>query len=165
MEKYIEYIVNKFKDKKFAKTYIIVAGIVLALLLALYLVPEKSVSPTLEEEQSSDYKNNKSSSTPTTVPTQTLSYSDALKLYVDRRIQFDENCLVNPSYVTFKKGTKIMLDNRASKPRQVYLDGQQYSLKAYGFRIITLTTSAKLPHTIAIDCGNGKNNGRILLQR
>ena len=95
----------------------------------------------------------------------TLSYTAAVKLYTDRRIQFDENCAVEPEYATFKKGTVIMLDNRASKAKTISLDSQKYSLCAYGFKIVTLSTAAKLPHTIMIDCGTGQNNGRILLQQ
>ena len=95
----------------------------------------------------------------------TLSYTKAVNLYADRRIQFDNNCVVTPNYITFKKGTAIMLDNRAPKDVSVSLDSTKYSLKAYGFKIITLTTTATLPHTIMVDCGSGQNNGRILLQQ
>ncbi len=99
--------------------------------------------------------------TPTPKP---LSYSDAVGLYVNRRLQFDVNCVVNPSYVVFKKGTQIMLDNRYDKPRAVYLNGVLYNLSAYGFKIVTLTTTKPLPYTIIVDCGSGKNNGRIILE-
>lgn len=104
--------------------------------------------------------------TPKKTPTPTkppLSYSEAVSLYTNRRIQFDANCLAIPNYVVFAKGTKIMLDNRSSQARSVYLDGQRYSLAAYGFQIVTLTTTAPLPHTMRIDCGTGKNNGQILI--
>jgi|SRR3989344_2848426 len=97
--------------------------------------------------------------------TQTLSYSDAVKIYANKTLQFDSNCLVNPSYLTLKEGTSIMLDNRANLQRAVYLDSVQYNIAPYGFKIATLTTNAPLPHTIQVDCGNGKNNGRILLQQ
>ncbi len=95
----------------------------------------------------------------------TLSYGDAVKKYQDRRIQFDPNCIPVPYYVVFKKGTSIMLDNRYNKARPIYLDGAKYNIGAYGFKIVTLTTTAKLPHTIRIDCGTGKNNGSIFLEQ
>jgi hypothetical protein len=108
-------------------------------------------------------------STSTSAPTPDLSYGEALKMYENRRFQFSfndiNNCIMTPSSSVFKKGTKVMLDNRVNKQITVYFDGTAYNLKAYGFRIITLTTSAQLPHTIKVDCGTGKNNGQILLQQ
>ncbi len=94
-----------------------------------------------------------------------LSYSDALKIYKDKRIQFGSNCVPVPYYVVFKVGTKIMLDNRYNQTRPVYLDDYKYTLAPYGFKIVTLTTTAKLPHTMRVDCGTGKNNGSIFLEQ
>lgn len=102
---------------------------------------------------------------PSAKPTTALSYTEAVNQYINRRLQFDPNCVVIPNYVVFKKGTQIMLDNRSGQARPVFLDGQRYNLEAYGFRIITLTTTASLPHTIKVDCGTGKNNGQIILQQ
>ena len=70
-----------------------------------------------------------------------------------------------PYSASFKNGTKIMLDNRYKKPLTVSLDGQPYYLGAYNFEIVTAGTSAKLPHTIKVNCGTGKNNGSIMLQK
>lgn len=98
-------------------------------------------------------------------PNTSLSYSNAVRIYNGRRIQFDSNCIATPSYVVFKKGTTIMLDNRYGKARPVYLDGVKYNIGAYGFKIVTLTTTAKLPHMIKIDCGTGKNNAQIFLEQ
>ena len=94
-----------------------------------------------------------------------LSYDQALALYKNKRIQFDQSCVMVPNYVTFKKGVTIMLDNRASKQRIIALDNQKYSFPAYSFKIVTLSTTATLPHTISVDCGTGQNNGSIVLQK
>lgn len=56
-----------------------------------------------------------------------------------------------------------MLDNRLDAGRSVYLNGAQYYLELYGFRIITLTAPAATPYTIIVDCGTGKNNATIVL--
>jgi len=110
-----------------------------------------------------------STQTSTSTPTPSLSYGEALKIYEGRRFQFSLNglndCVMSPTSTAFKKGTSVMLDNRADKQITVYLDGVAYNIKAYDFKIITLTTSAQLPHTIKVDCGNGKNNGQIILQQ
>ena len=94
-----------------------------------------------------------------------LSYTQAVTLYKDRIIQFDQNCVAFPNQVAFKQGATIMLDNRSNKQRTISLDSQRYSFAPYGFKIVTLSTTATLPHTILIDCGTGQNNGSIILQK
>lgn len=93
-----------------------------------------------------------------------LTYTQAINVYANRRIQFDVNCAVIPNNLVFKKGTQVMLDNRSNQKRAVFFDGNQYNLEPYGFKIITLSTSLPLPHTVRIDCGSGKNNGQLILQ-
>ena len=103
----------------------------------------------------------KKSTTPSTESA--LTYDQAIKEYGNKRIQFDPNCAVIPSYSNYLNNTKVMFDNRYEKGRWFYLDGKGYYLSPYGFKIVTLY-SKTLPHTVMIDCGTGKNNGQILLQ-
>lgn len=92
-----------------------------------------------------------------------LTYSEAVQLYKDRRIQFAPDCQVVPVSSVMRNGTKVMFDNRAAEARQVRLDRVSHFLAGYGFKIITLS-SKTLPHTVMIDCGSGRNNGKIILQ-
>ncbi len=92
-----------------------------------------------------------------------LTYTEAVNLYKDKRIQFASNCQVIPNFVTFKNSTKVMFDNRTPQSLSFSLDGQKYPLSAYGFKIITLYNK-NLPHTVRLNCGSGVNNGQILLQ-
>lgn len=144
-----------------------VVSIVFAFTTLMYLANISNYNSIGEPEKTADVTQEakKSTSKQVSIPSKVLSYNEAILQYKDRRIQFGPDCSASPSYATFKAGTKIMLDNRYDKVRPIYLDGQKYSIEAYGFRIVTLSTSAKLPHTINIDCGTGKNNGRILLQQ
>ena len=103
----------------------------------------------------------KKSAAPT--PEQSVTYDQAINTYGSKRIQFDPNCGVIPSYSNYLNSTKVMFDNRYEKGRWFYLDGKGYYLEAYGFKIVVLYSKA-LPHTVKIDCGTGKNNGQILLQ-
>ena len=153
--------------------YIIIIAIVIIIGFDIYLyinnqnsynpssslnIPVKSSEPNNVDKQNNSVKSSDS-----------LSYGNAVKIYNNRRIQFSVDsynyCSVSPSNSVFKKGTDIMLDNRHSKKITVSLDGQMYYMNAYGFKIITITTSAKLPHTIKINCGTGKNNGSIFLEQ
>jgi len=95
------------------------------------------------------------------------TYEQALNDFRDRRIQL-ENCVADPSTVTYKTGTKVMFDNRSSEPTEIKLDGRPVRLWGYEFRIVTLS-SRSLPHTIDVDCewlGEPSYNiARILLQQ
>ncbi|MGH2638474.1 MAG: hypothetical protein ACRDF4_04230 [Rhabdochlamydiaceae bacterium] len=94
-----------------------------------------------------------------------ISYTQALNLYVGKRMQFDQNCVAIPNDVTYKRGTTIMFDNRADSSRLIKLDGTPYRISAYDYILVTLTTSFPLPHTIAVDCGSGENTANIYLQQ
>jgi len=99
----------------------------------------------------------------------TLSYVNALKVYSKRHIQFSISaynyCTMTPYSDVFKIGTSVMLDNRSKKALTIYLDKQPYSIGAYGFSIINLSTPFRLPHTIKIDCNTRFNVGSILLEK
>lgn len=94
-----------------------------------------------------------------------LSYTQAVKLYKDRRIQFDNQCQVNPdAIVTYKNGTDIMIDNRSKTPRTIKIGPKSYTLSGYGFKIITVSSS-KLPDRLLVDCGISQNVATIIVQK
>ncbi len=97
------------------------------------------------------------------VPVSTKSYTELVKEYEGRRIQFDERCQVTPQNPTYKNGTSILLDNRSASARSVMVGGTKYDLVAYGYRIITLSSSS-LPKELAVSCGSSGNVGTVLLQ-
>jgi hypothetical protein len=98
-----------------------------------------------------------------TAPVVTLSYEHALAQYVDKRIQFDSRCQATPSQVTYKNGTSIMLDNRASVARTIKI-GNLVVIPAYGFKIIQIS-SATLPATWLVDCGSSQNVATLVVQK
>jgi hypothetical protein len=100
-------------------------------------------------------------STNTAKPT-TLTYQQALEKYKDKRIQFDNSCASTPKTVTYKDNTGIMLDNRSSQTRTIKV-GTAYTLKPYGFKIITLP-NITTQKTFLVDCDNQQNVATILVQ-
>ena len=92
-----------------------------------------------------------------------LSYSKAINLYANSRIQFDAECHANPASLHIKNGSNIMLDNRSGSITRLTVDGTKYSLAGFGFQIIGLSHKT-LPYTAAVDCGSGRNTAQILLQ-
>lgn len=93
-----------------------------------------------------------------------LSYSQAVVKYADRRIQFDSNCVATPVISTFKNNTEVMLDNRAGVRRTITVDGTRHTIEGLDYKIVKMTAKT-FPYTIQIDCGNGKNNANIYLQK
>ena len=92
-----------------------------------------------------------------------LSYENALRIYRNARIQLDGNCQAKPNKVTYKNGSKFMIDNRAGVARIVKI-GSVFVIPAHGFKIITLSNSI-LPQTYFIDCDQSQNVATILLQK
>ena len=97
------------------------------------------------------------------IPTSTKSYTELVKEYEGKRIQFDDRCQVVPQSPTYKNGTSVLLDNRSASARSVMVGGTKYDLVAYGYRIVTLS-SPSLPKELAVSCGSSGNVGKILLQ-
>lgn len=117
----------------------------------------------------SDFAQNPPPTTPaqqqTTTPKRsTLSYSQAINLYSKSRIQFDSYCQANPSSLTIKSTTPLMLDNRSDSPRSITVNGVPQTLVPYGFTVITVPFQ-RLPHTAIINCGSSKNSARISIVR
>jgi cytoskeletal protein RodZ len=98
-----------------------------------------------------------------------LSYDTAVKQYANMRIQFsvgsNNSCLVTPVKSVFKTGSVVMLDNRTPTAVAFSIGTTNYTIKAYGFRIVTLSTTYALPHAMTVNCNNGKNNGTITLEK
>lgn len=92
------------------------------------------------------------------------TYTNLVKEYEGRRIQFDINCQAIPSNVTYKNGTKVMFDNRSGDARIIIVGGVQYNVGGYGYKILTLS-SPTLPKTLLLSCGSAVNVGQILLQK
>ncbi len=92
----------------------------------------------------------------------TLTYEQALEQYAGRMIQFSSSCYASPGSVTLKNNTSIMLDNRASVKRTITVGSAKYSVNAYGFTIITVST-ATFPATLSLNCDSQYNVAQITL--
>lgn len=95
---------------------------------------------------------------------QTKVYTELVKEYNGRRIQFDVNCQAVPTETTFKNGTSVMFDNRSGDARTFKVGATTFTMIGYGYRIMTLTSGA-LPATLSLSCGSAVNVGKITLQR
>jgi hypothetical protein len=92
-----------------------------------------------------------------------ISYADALIRYKDKRLQFDTICQAHPNTVTYKDNTGIMIDNRSPVARTIKI-GTNYSIKAYGFKIVILPDIYLKSKTLLVDCDKSQNVATILVQ-
>lgn len=102
--------------------------------------------------------------TGTTTKVSSDTYTQLVKEYEGRRIQFDINCQAIPNNITYKNGTKVMFDNRSGDARVITIGGVQYNFSGYGYKTLTLS-SPVLPKTLLLSCGGAVNVGQILLQQ
>jgi hypothetical protein len=93
----------------------------------------------------------------------TMSYQKALETYKDRRIQFNDACAATPNTVTYKDNTGIMLDNRSAQSRTIKV-GTTYTVKGYGFKIVTLPDIYLKSSTLLVDCDKQQNVATVLVQ-
>ena len=103
----------------------------------------------------------------TSVPGSSLSnktYTDLVKQYEGKRIQFDQNCQMIPPDLTFKNRTTLMFDNRSPISRTILIAGQAHFFPGYGYKILTLQ-SPILPATLVFGCDDIPAIGKILLQQ
>src|SRR3989344_1502768 len=126
--------------------------------------PDASTSPTAlgATRTPIGYKASPSIS-PTPVATSALSYSQLVAQYGSNRIQFNQDCQAVPSSMVLKTGTSILLDNRSNKAQTIGIDGKNYALVPYGYRVVTLS-STSLPKALGVSCNNAVNTGTINLQ-
>ncbi len=155
-----------FMDKK-AKIGLALAVVIVLIALVVWGLKDKTnvtedQTPVAEAtEDVTDGSVNKPASS--TNAGSSMSYTQALNTYKDRKIQFGVDCAATPSNMTFRNNTNIMLDNRSAQSRTITL-GTTYTVKPYGFKIINLSSST-LPKTILVDCGQKQNIATILLQK
>jgi hypothetical protein len=99
---------------------------------------------------------------------ESMTYSQAVAMYKDSRIQFNELCQATPGQMALKSGQKVMLDNRTSSEITLTMDGKQYVVAGYGWKVVTASTSRPLPYDLDITCKTAKNSipnaSRIYLQ-
>ncbi len=93
----------------------------------------------------------------------TISYTNALVKYADRRIQLDTICQAHPNTVTYKDNTGIMIDNRSPQTRTIKV-GTTFTIKPWGFKILVLPDVYLKNKTILVDCDKSQNVATILIQ-
>lgn len=147
--------------------FIVLIGVVLGILFLTDWLDKKETVSTSDQVSQTQEEGLGPSGEELNIGTSSLSkiYTNLVAQFEGKRIQFDDNCQMTPASVTYKNGTKLMLDNRAGETRVMLIDNNQFVFPAYGYKIITLR-SGNLPYTVVINkCDESVNVGQILIQR
>lgn len=160
------------ENKNNSKTiWIIVGAVVLILLIVLFaktksdksMTDDTTATPDTALEATEDTSTGSVNESKNGGQAVSISYAKALETYKDRRIQFNDSCTATPNNITYKDNTGIMLDNRSSKSRTIKV-GTTYTVKGYGFKIITLPDTYRQNKTLLVDCDGQQNVATILVQ-
>jgi hypothetical protein len=147
--------------------YLLAGLVVLLIIIAIFWYVKSNstpvVAPTTEDVVTDSTEDVSAGSVNVTTGGVSLSYQQALLKYKDARLQLDKNCQASPDKMTFKNGAYMMVDNRSSASRTVKV-GSVFPIKAYGFKIIKLSSSA-LPATWYVDCGSSQNVATVTIQK
>lgn len=140
--------------------WLIVALIVVAVVIFFVSKNKQTVNPVTTEPPESVQD---IGAQDTGIGAAPISYTNALIKYADKRIQLDTNCQAIPNNVTYKDNTGIMIDNRSPNTRAVKV-GITFTIKPWGFKIVTLPDIYLKTKTLLIDCDNYQNVATILIQ-
>ena len=150
------------KDKKI---FVELAIVVILVVVGFWIMGKSSTAPVVDKSgaEVTPVEDVSEGSVNVGVPAASISYTQALTKYKDARIQLDMDCRANPNNATYKNNSSIMIDNRSDKVRTIKV-GTTFSIKAYGFKIVNLS-SATLPTTWYVDCDGSQNVATILIQK
>jgi hypothetical protein len=146
--------------------WVIVVALIAVVLFLVFYNNQAVVPPTTENSQIPTTTGTESSqdvSGITGVGAVSISYTNALIKYADRRIQLDETCQAHPNNVTYKDNTGIMIDNRSPQTRTIKV-GTTFTIKPYGFKIVILPDIYLKAKTLLVDCDKYQNVATVLVQ-
>src|SRR3989338_5135193 len=145
--------------------WVVLAIVVVALIAFVAMRGDQAITSDSESAQIESTEDVSAGSATRASGAASLSYQQALLKYADHRIQFDGTCQANPNQVTYKDNTGLMLDNRSDSARTIKMGAfGTYSVKAWGFKVVTLPDTFRASKTILVDCGTSQNVATILVQ-
>ena len=92
-----------------------------------------------------------------------LSYSQAVKTYDGRRIQFDQDCRAFPNQMATANGMTVMLDNRSNETQAIKIGQSVYNVAPYNYVLATLTQKV-LPASLLVTCNKQVNTAEFILE-
>lgn len=90
-----------------------------------------------------------------------LTYTQALDLYKNNLLQFNENCQLSLGNRSFQVGNEVMIDNRSSRANTFVVGGTLLAIAPYDFGFMILKEKGD---AVPVDCGDRKNIAILVVQ-
>ncbi len=90
-----------------------------------------------------------------------LTYSEALDLYKNNLLQFNENCQLSSGVRSFNLKNEVMIDNRSSKANSFVVGSTLIAIAPYDFAFMILKEKGD---AVPVQCGSQKNVSTISVQ-
>lgn len=93
--------------------------------------------------------------------TSRLSYDEALGLYQNATLQFNEDCQLSSASRSFGLNNEVLIDNRSSKSRKIKIGEISMIVGPYDFGFMILREKGT---NISVDCNDRKNIANLIIQ-
>ncbi len=90
-----------------------------------------------------------------------LSYSEAVDLYKNSILQFDENCQLSTKSRSFRLGNEVLIDNRSPQPKTITVGTIPIVVGPYDYGFIILSEKGNL---VPVSCGDRANIAQLSVQ-
>lgn len=90
-----------------------------------------------------------------------LGYAEALGLYGNSILQFDEDCQLSSKNRSFSLNNEVMIDNRSANPNTFAVGDASVVLGPYDFGFMILRQKGTV---VSVDCGIRRNVATVLVQ-
>lgn len=168
--------------KYISKTHLILLAIIVVILGAMLLLGEHyanlkpitntstPVSPVGTSEESMLYGSSEPQSQLSSMKSDSfvirpgqsrLTYTQAVELYENDTLQFNQDCQLATTSRSFHLNNEIMIDNRSSKANVFTVGDDLVAIGPYDFAFMILKKDG---NSIPVGCGNNKNVATIVVQ-
>lgn len=90
-----------------------------------------------------------------------LSYSEAVELYKNSILQFDEDCQLSTKSRSFRLGNEVLIDNRSPEPKKITVGTIPIVVGPYDYGFIILSEKGNL---VPVSCGDRANIAQLSVQ-
>mgnify|MGYP001585989066 CR=1 FL=1 len=90
-----------------------------------------------------------------------LTYTEALELYKNNLLQFNQDCQLSTRTNSFGLNNEVMIDNRSSKPNTFSVGSASVVVGPYDFGFLILKEKGT---NIQVNCGDQKNVTALVVQ-
>lgn len=93
--------------------------------------------------------------------TSKITYTEALKLYGNSVLQFNDSCQMSSKGRSFHLGNEVMIDNRSPRPRTITVGSVSIVVGPYDYGFIILKEKGT---SLSVSCSEQSNVAQLVVQ-